>query len=140
MIDFWLLVAKYAFLAWLYLFVWWALAVIKRDSTVSLSAGDVEPAAKIRIIDGRSAPRSYPVVDSAIIGRAPESDIRLDDAAASARHARISRRSGHWVVEDLDSSNGTFIDGVRVNGNRRIGPGERIKIGRTELTIEESRE
>lgn len=138
MIDFWLLVAKYAFLAWLYLFVWWALAVIKRDNTVQLEAGGAKPAAKIRIIDGRSAPGSYAVVDSAIIGRAAESDIRLDDAAASARHARISRRGRHWVVEDLDSSNGTFVEGVRVSGNRRVGPGERIKIGRTELTIEES--
>ncbi|MDP1809461.1 MAG: FHA domain-containing protein [Actinomycetota bacterium] len=138
MIDFWLLIAKYIFLAFLYIFIFWALTVIRRDDSGPHEAADAVAGAKIRVIDGRSAPGSYAIDDSVLLGRAPECDIRLDDVAVSARHARISKRGRHWLVEDLDSSNGTFVDGVRVNGSRRVNPGERIKIGRTELTIEES--
>jgi pSer/pThr/pTyr-binding forkhead associated (FHA) protein len=137
-IDFWLLIAKYAFLAFLYIFVFWALTVIRRDDAVPDEVADVATGAKIRVISGRSGPESYAIDGPVLLGRAPECDIRLDDVAASARHARISKRGRHWLVEDLDSSNGTFVDGVRVNGSRRVNPGQQIKIGRTELTIEES--
>lgn len=140
MIDLWLLIAKYAFLAFLYIFVFWALTVIRRDDSVPDEVAAVVAGARIRLIGGgdRSGPGSYAIDDSVLLGRTPECDIQLDDAAASARHARISKRGRHWLIEDLDSSNGTFVDGVRVNGSRRVNPGQRIKIGRTELTIEES--
>lgn len=138
MIDFWLLIAKYAFLAFLYIFVFWALTVIRHDDFSPHEGADVAMGAKIRVIGSRSGPGSYALDDSVLIGRAPECDIRLDDVAASARHALITKRGRHWLVEDLDSSNGTFVDGVRIDGSRRVNPGQRIKIGRTELTIEES--
>jgi len=137
-IDFWLLIAKYTFLAFLYIFVFWALTVIRREDSGPNEAAAVAAGAKILVINSRSGPGSYAIGDSVLLGRAPECDIRLDDVAASARHARISKRGRHWQVEDLDSSNGTFINGVRINRARRVNPGDRIKIGRTELTIEES--
>lgn len=137
MIDFWLLAAKFSFLAFLYLFVFWALKVVLRDNAFSDEKRDAGPKTKIRIIDGPSGPSLYPAGDSVLIGRDADSDIRLEDAAASAKHARLWRQGRRWVIEDLDSSNGTFVDGRRISGRHRLMPGDRIKIGRTELTLEE---
>lgn len=136
MIDLWLLIAKFAFLALLYLFVFWALAVIRRDNIGDFEIAPPAPDAKIRVMNGQSIQRSYDIIDSVLIGRAPESDVRLDDVSVSARHAKVGKHGRHWTVEDLDSSNGTFVNGRRIAGSCRLNPGDRIAIGRTELTVE----
>jgi pSer/pThr/pTyr-binding forkhead associated (FHA) protein len=138
MIDLSLLVAKFSFLAFLYLFVFWALTVVRSDNAFADQRQAASARSTVRIIDGPSGPSSYPIGDSALIGRDADSDIRLEDGAASAKHARLDRQGRHWVIEDLDSSNGTFIDGRRISGKRRLKPGDRIKIGRTVLTVEEA--
>ena len=59
------------------------------------------------------------------VGRSRQSDIRLDDDSVSGSHATIMRRSVGWVVIDLDSTNGTYVDGDRIKGERAIpGPCE----------------
>ena len=139
MIDFWLLAAKFTFLAFLYVFVFWALTVVLSDNAFADRMPGAGQTSKIRIVDSPSGPASYAIGDSAFIGRAPDSDVRLDDGAASAKHARVGRQGRHWMIEDLGSSNGTFVDGQRLVGKRRLRPGDRIKIGRTEMTVEEER-
>ncbi len=68
------------------------------------------------------------------IGRGPLNDLQLDgDEFASGRHARIeSRRDGVWV-EDIGSTNGTFVNGVRLTGARRLVPGDVVRIGETDF-------
>ena len=74
-----------------------------------------------------------------VLGRDVEGAGRLeDDATVSARHARLRRtRQGSVVVEDLDSSNGTYVNGELVDGVWLVEPGDAIVVGRTELSVEQ---
>ncbi|GAB3269749.1 FHA domain-containing protein FhaB/FipA [Kineosporia babensis] len=70
-----------------------------------------------------------------LLGRAPESTLVLDDDFASGRHARLSLRHGVWMVEDLGSTNGTFLGRNRVQDPVPIAPGAQVRIGRTVLEL-----
>lgn len=74
----------------------------------------------------------------AIIGRSPSSPITVDDKEASRRHVRFEMHEGKLAVVDLDSSNGTFVNGARLTaGERRVvRPGDRMKIPGLELLIQ----
>jgi adenylate cyclase len=74
-----------------------------------------------------------PVVN---IGRADYNDVRLADPSVSTSHAKIQRREGVWVLVDLDSTNGSFVDGERVQGEIPIAPGASLKFGDVELLFE----
>jgi pSer/pThr/pTyr-binding forkhead associated (FHA) protein len=71
------------------------------------------------------------------IGRAGDNTVVLGrDDFASARHARVeAQRDGLWLI-DLDSTNGTFVNGERVDGRRRLRDGDVVKVGDTELRVE----
>ena len=71
-------------------------------------------------------------------GRAETNDIALEgDEFASARHARFeARRDGVWV-EDLGSTNGTYVNGVKLSRSRRLAPGDIVRVGETDLRYEE---
>ncbi|MFC9341716.1 FHA domain-containing protein [Streptomyces sp. NPDC057020] len=66
------------------------------------------------------------------IGRDPTSDIVLADARASWHHAVLSAPAGHWTLADESSTNGTFTDGLRVDGPREVGPGTVVRFGHPE--------
>ncbi|WP_138735553.1 FHA domain-containing protein FhaB/FipA [Modestobacter excelsi] len=70
-----------------------------------------------------------------LIGRADDSTLVLTDDFASSRHARLTNRSGQWYVEDLGSTNGTYLDQQRVQGPLLVGPGQPIRIGQTVLEL-----
>lgn len=65
------------------------------------------------------------------VGRAGDNDFQLGDDYASSRHARLFRRGSDWFVEDLDSRNGTFVNGVRIDQPERVTVGMDMKMGRT---------
>jgi len=71
------------------------------------------------------------------IGRSPGSQIVLSDEFVSSTHARIFARKQFFFIEDLGSTNGTFIDGRRLDGERQIKPGQEIVIGDTIFRYEE---
>jgi pSer/pThr/pTyr-binding forkhead associated (FHA) protein len=70
------------------------------------------------------------------IGRAPDSTLIIDDDYASSRHARIYPSEGSWVVEDLGSTNGTWIDRTRITSPTVLPVGAPLRIGRTTLQIQ----
>jgi pSer/pThr/pTyr-binding forkhead associated (FHA) protein len=70
------------------------------------------------------------------LGRAHDSTIVLDDDYASSRHARIyPDQNGQWIVEDLGSTNGTYLDRSRLTSPTPIGPGAPIRIGKTVIEL-----
>lgn len=69
------------------------------------------------------------------IGRANICDLTLEDDFISSRHLRISTQSNGYVVEDLGSTNGTWVEGERLSEPVLIKPGVRIKMGRNTMTI-----
>ena len=70
-----------------------------------------------------------------LIGRADDSTLVLTDDFASSRHARLTNRGGQWYVEDLGSTNGTYLDQQRVQGPLLVNPGQPIRIGQTALEL-----
>jgi pSer/pThr/pTyr-binding forkhead associated (FHA) protein len=74
-----------------------------------------------------------PVVN---IGRAEYNDLVIPDESVSTTHAKLQRREGVWVLVDLDSTNGTFVDGERVAGEAPLAPGATIRLGDVALVFE----
>jgi pSer/pThr/pTyr-binding forkhead associated (FHA) protein len=70
-----------------------------------------------------------------LIGRADDSTLVLDDDYASTRHARLSFSGGDWFVEDLGSTNGTYLDRAKVTGPTRVPLGVPIRIGKTVIEL-----
>ncbi|HEX9705992.1 MAG TPA: FHA domain-containing protein [Gemmatimonadales bacterium] len=76
-----------------------------------------------------------PVVN---IGRADYNDVLIPDTSVSTAHAKLQRREGVWVLVDLDSTNGTFVDGERVKGEAALAPGAVVRFGDVQLVFEPS--
>jgi pSer/pThr/pTyr-binding forkhead associated (FHA) protein len=70
------------------------------------------------------------------IGRADYNDLVLPDASVSTAHAKLQRREGVWVIVDLDSTNGTFVDGERVKGESPLAPGTIVRFGTVDVVFE----
>ena len=82
---------------------------------------------------GRRLPVKTPVVN---LGRADYNDIVLPDPSISTSHAKLQRREGVWMLVDLDSTNGTFVEGERVRGEAPLGPGAIVRLGDVQLLFE----
>src|SRR5881409_1503374 len=70
------------------------------------------------------------------VGRADYNDLVLADGSVSTSHAKLQRREGVWVLVDLDSTNGTFVDGERVKGEAPLAPGATVRFGDVQLVFE----
>jgi len=73
---------------------------------------------------------------SILIGRAPSCTLVLDDDYSSSRHARIFPQHGGWFVEDLGSTNGTYVDDQRISQVVPLGPGTRVRIGQSVVELQ----
>ena len=70
---------------------------------------------------------------STLIGRSPQCNIRIEDPKVSVRHAEVIKQDDNFMLKDLDSSNGTWINGKRLKGADSINNGDRIYMGSQEL-------
>jgi pSer/pThr/pTyr-binding forkhead associated (FHA) protein len=84
-------------------------------------------------LKGRRLPVKVPVVN---IGRAEFNDVVIADASVSTSHAKLQRRDDVWVLTDLGSTNGTFVEGERLSGEVALGPGTTVKFGEVAVLFE----
>ena len=160
-----LTLARFTFLGLLWLFVIFALIALRRDmrgdtsssaeAAASSSRGTRTPRTGRSARSGRTSRRSKvkgtrlvvvegPLTGTEVplegaqvtLGRAPDSTIVIDDDYASSRHARIYESEGAWVVEDLGSTNGTWLDRTRLTTPTVLPVGAPLRVGRTTLVIE----
>lgn len=138
---------KYGLFALLFLFVWRSMRWAVRGLTAEPSPlgrrrkkdGETAPAPAgptavvVRPPDGK--PRSVKLGASMTIGRAPECDLLIDDTYASSQHARLFGKNGAWFVEDLGSTNGTFVNDQKLAAPAMVQPGDRIRVGTTVLEL-----
>ena len=88
------------------------------------------------VVEGPLAQTVIPLGAAQVtIGRAPDSTLVIDDDYASSRHARIYPGDDGWIVEDLGSTNGTWIDRTRITSPTVLPPGVPLRIGRTTLQL-----
>jgi pSer/pThr/pTyr-binding forkhead associated (FHA) protein len=85
--------------------------------------------------DGTAKPRSMYLATNTVVGRGTECDLRLDDTFVSQEHARIFAKDGSWYVEDLGSTNGTFVNEQRLAAPAMLTSGDRIRVGTTVLEL-----
>src|SRR6476646_1793816 len=155
---------KFGFLAVLYLFLLWVARSARRDlgsggqlsadrpaaGAVAADATGMYSASAVRGSDvsGR-APRLvverapghdpgmiYDLDGEMVLGRGDRAEIRLEDPFASARHARIYAQGNILVIEDLDSTNGTYLNEELLQSPRPLHPGDRLRIGDSEFAFE----
>lgn len=138
------------FLALLWLFVLAALRVVRSDLYAASGLRSLVPGRRSPVSGGgraRSA-RQLIVTHGALagtrvsldskpitMGRADDSTLVLDDDYASTRHARLSLQGEEWYVEDLGSTNGTYLDRAKVSGPTRVPLGVPIRIGKTVIEL-----
>ena len=129
---------RIAFLLLIYLFLIRAFGMLHR----SLSVERVEGRPLGTLIVERSPGRTprvgerLPLRAANAIGRDAGNDIALQDEAASARHATLEAEDGSWWIEDLGSTNGTLVNGVRIEKRERLRPGDEIGIGRVLMRLD----
>jgi FHA domain-containing protein len=150
-----LLLLKACFLVLLYLFIWRIVRTASRDLRLpqesfvlaprEAAAVGLRPEPELnmgRLVVLKSTAideNTEFVLDSSgiSIGRGGPNEVRLDgDDFASAQHARVEpRRDGVWI-EDVGSTNGTFVNGVRLSRARKLAAGDLVRVGETDLRFE----
>jgi pSer/pThr/pTyr-binding forkhead associated (FHA) protein len=148
-----LLVLKIAFLVLLYLFIWRIVRTAGRDLRLPQESFILRPALAGGAIGQAINPGRLVVVHSQVlkageefdldsnpltVGRGTQNDVSIDgDEFASARHVRVEpRRDGVWV-SDVGSTNGTYVNGVRIDRPRKLVQGDVVRVGETELRFEQ---
>jgi pSer/pThr/pTyr-binding forkhead associated (FHA) protein len=89
----------------------------------------------LEIVEGDEAGRKIPLGEPLEAGRDPSMPLALKDSEASRRHARLSPEGERALVEDLGSTNGTFVNDQPIEGRRTIVPGDRVRLGLTVLQL-----
>ncbi|HVV58695.1 MAG TPA: FHA domain-containing protein [Gaiellaceae bacterium] len=149
-----LLVLKLAFFVLLYVFIWRIVRSAARDLRLPQESMILAPQQVAGLIPqparalGRLVVLASPALEEGAeieldsspltVGRGETNDVPVTtDEYASARHARFEpRRDGVWI-EDIGSTNGTFVNGIRVTRERRLVPGDVVRIGETDLRYEQ---
>lgn len=145
---------KLGFLAVLWLFVLSAVSVIRSDIFGTKAPSTPRPAkqkapstkprkaprgvpTKLQVVSGPNAGQSVPLGDTPILlGRGTDAAIRLDDDYVSTRHARFATNGEQWFVEDLGSTNGTYLGSQRITAPVPIGLGIQVRLGKTIVELQ----
>lgn len=91
---------------------------------------------RLVVTDGPLTGTTLPLSSQLIsVGRSPTCTLVLEDPYTSSRHANIEEVDGDWIISDLGSTNGTFVDDERISEPRRVLPGETIRIGQTTFQL-----
>lgn len=143
---------KYAFLAVLYIFIARAVKAVyvelrgpapaRREPRSAPapapsrppSRRSKKPARKVTVVEGEQFKgQTFEVGDELLIGRSEKCNLVLDDAYVSQMHARIFSKDDGLMVEDLGSTNGTYLNRNRISSPTQLHRGDRVKIGKTVL-------
>ncbi|HSU03512.1 MAG TPA: FHA domain-containing protein [Nocardioides sp.] len=151
-----LFLIRVAFLAILWIFVLSAISVIRSDmfgARVPESARGAAPKQSERktgkarkprrgapthllVVEGDNPGTRAELADAPLlIGRGSDAAIKLDDDYVSTRHARVAASGDEWFVEDLGSTNGTYVGPVRITQPTTIGLGVQVRVGKTILEL-----
>jgi pSer/pThr/pTyr-binding forkhead associated (FHA) protein len=143
---------KFGFLAVLYLFLFWvsrsALRELRQTTAPAPEATGFHPlgpggraaatdAFLVVVTGGGLNPgERFDLFGGLSIGRSGDADVRIDDRFASSIHARLYSRGASYYVEDMGSTNGSFLNGARLDGEAELSDLDEVKIGDTEFRFE----
>jgi len=142
---------KFAFLAILYLFLIWVVSSARKDlkrnrgdagsgqtgSQIGAGSGGTQDAwLVVERSDSLVAGTRFDLFGGATLGRSAQSDISFEDRYASGLHARVYARGDRYFVEDMNSTNGTLLNGASLVGENELADGYTISIGDTTFRFE----
>lgn len=145
---------KFGFLAILYLFLLWTARSALKDLRGTAVAPDWDdatgmhpagaalaetggnPRLRVDTAPGYQPGAAFDVSQGALLGRGDQANIKLEDQFSSSAHARLVPHGDALVLEDLGSTNGTFLNGTQLSGPAPLHSGDRIRIGDSEFTFE----
>jgi hypothetical protein len=136
-----LLLLRVAVIFLLYFFLWQVVRVVSRDlrAGAGAPAAQVSPYGQLVVTSsgqtGIPIGKVFPLSQVTVLGRSTETDVALNDTFLSLEHARLERRDGAWSLEDLNSTNGTYLNGFEVRAPTEVNDGDVIRIGRVELKV-----
>ncbi|HLQ49053.1 MAG TPA: FHA domain-containing protein [Candidatus Dormibacteraeota bacterium] len=135
-------VVRILFLVLLYLFLFGIARALLRD----LRAASREPTLELGRLVVLASPAGEPAAGTTLpldaittLGRDVNNAVVVDDEFVSAEHAVLTFRGRTWYVEDLDSTNGTFVNGSPVDGVAPLGYGDEIQLGQVRLRLDRVR-
>jgi len=135
-------IARILFLVLLYLFLFGIARALLRD----LRAASREPTLELGRLVVVASPAGEPAAGTTLpldaittLGRDVNNGVVVDDEFVSAEHAVLTFRGRTWYVEDLDSTNGTFVNGSPVDGVAPVGYGDEIQLGQVRLRLDRAR-
>ena len=135
-------IMRLAFLALLYIFLYLVVRVLLRD----LRAAAREPGTELGRLVVVASPGGEPAAGSVFsldavtsLGRDVNNTIVIDDPFSSSEHAVLTYRGRVWYLEDLGSTNGTFVNGQRVGRMRSLNFGDEVQVGQVRLRLERGR-
>ena len=142
---------KYGLFALLFLFIWRSMRWVVRGLSVAEApaaagrggrggreaAPSLPPGPSSLLVQGTgdARPRTVRLAASMTVGRAPECELRLDDTYTSQQHARLFAKNDSWFVEDLGSTNGTFVNNQKLAAPAMLQPGDKVRVGQTTLEL-----
>lgn len=136
-----ILLLRIAVVFLLYFFLWQVLRVVSRDLRSSGAPSPIQPTPFGQLVitnagqSGLPVGKVFPLNPVTTIGRSTDSDIALNDNFMSSAHARLELRSDEWMLDDLHSTNGTFVNGFEVRESTVVNDGDTIRVGRVELKL-----
>jgi|DewCreStandDraft_4_1066084.scaffolds.fasta_scaffold00003_599 pSer/pThr/pTyr-binding forkhead associated (FHA) protein len=131
-----LLVVRILIAAGLYAFLAWAFWTLYQDLLYQSRTLSLQALPKLSLwVSNEPAPRTYQQLEINI-GRNASCDLCLADTTVSGHHARILYRQGQWWLEDLDSTNGTYLNQMRLNEPMVLTIGDEIRCGQVRMDIE----
>jgi hypothetical protein len=109
----------------------------RRESALPDLRAGVEPRLEVVAAMGHVPGTTFDVGSGATLGRSNGADINVDDPFASSAHARIFQRGDYMYVEDMGSTNGTYLNGRQIRSAERLKVADKIRIGDTEYRYQE---
>ena len=134
-------IIRILFLLLIYLFLYAVVRVLLRDLRAA-ARGPAELGRLVVLASPRGEPQpggSYPLDAVTTLGRDVNNGVVLDDPYASGEHAVLTFRGRNWYIEDLASTNGTYVNGIQVEGLGPLGFGDEIQVGEIRFRLDRGR-
>ncbi|NTU83783.1 MAG: FHA domain-containing protein [Chloroflexales bacterium] len=136
-----LLLLRVAVVFLLYFFLWQVVRVVSRELQAGGAAAPAPATPYGQLVvtsagqTGIPVGKVFPLAPVTVIGRSTEAEISLNDTFLSSEHARLELRDSVWSLEDLSSTNGTFLNGFEVRASTEVHDGDVVRVGRVELKL-----
>lgn len=117
----------------MYLEIYGTRTTRRRETPAAPKTRKERPPDRVAVVGSDGKSRTYNVEDELLIGRGEKCHIVIGDVYASQVHARIFRKDDNIFIEDMGSTNGTFLNRKKVSGAIPVNRGDRVRIGKTEI-------